>query len=70
MILALEQSVNDLKGRPVGISFKDGQGTSGVLCGIEGSKLLLIEYLYHQQFALKQYDIFTIRKVNEFPPCP
>ncbi len=32
--------------QPVGISLTNGQGTSGVLCGTSGEKLLVIEYMY------------------------
>lgn len=61
--------VHYLTGQPVGVSFMNGQGTMGVLCGISNGKLLIIEYLYQDQFALKQYDIYTIRDINGFPAC-
>ncbi len=57
-----------LIGQPVGVSFTNGQGTSGVLCGVSGGKLLVLEYLYQSQFALKQYDLHMIHDVNGFPP--
>ncbi|MGG0175595.1 hypothetical protein [Gottfriedia acidiceleris] len=63
------QKIRYLVGQPVGISFTNGQGTSGVLCGTSGSKLLVIEYMYQSQFSLKQYDFHTIQDVNGFPPC-
>lgn len=56
-----------LIGQPVGVSFTNGQGTSGVLCGVSGGKLLVLEYLYQSQFALKQYDLHMIHDVNGFP---
>ncbi|MFF3099707.1 hypothetical protein [Viridibacillus arvi] len=58
-----------LIGQPVGISFTNGQGTSGILCGVSGGKLLVTEYLYQAQFALKQYDLHMIQDINGFPPC-
>lgn len=63
------QKIAYLVGQPVGVSLVNGQGTSGILCGVSNGKLLLYEYLYHTQFALKQYDFFMIQDVNEFPPC-
>ncbi|MEC0277075.1 hypothetical protein [Peribacillus frigoritolerans] len=64
-----QQKIRYLIGQPVGISLANGQGTSGVLCGTSGSKLLVIEYLYQEQFALKQYDFYMIQDINGFPPC-
>jgi len=64
-----QQKINYLIGQPVGISLSNGQGTSGVLCGTSGGKLLVIEYLYQAQFALKQYDFYMIQDINGFPPC-
>ncbi|MFJ8262748.1 hypothetical protein ACIQ4I_12470 [Rummeliibacillus sp. NPDC094406] len=58
-----------LIGQPVGISLSNGQGTSGILCGVSDGKLLVIEYLYHTQFALKKYDFHMIQDINGFPPC-
>lgn len=51
------------------ISLLNGQGTSGVLCGTSDRKLLVMEYLYQKQFALKQYDFYMIQDINGFPPC-
>ncbi|RBP88258.1 hypothetical protein DFO70_11527 [Cytobacillus firmus] len=64
-----QQKISYLTGQPVGISFTNGQGATGVLCGVSGSKVLVIEYLYQAQFALKQYDAFMIQDINGFPPC-
>ncbi|NRG48341.1 hypothetical protein HRF87_27030 [Bacillus sp. CRN 9] len=58
-----------LMGKPIGISFTNGQGTSGILCGISGGKLQVIEYLYQSQFALKQYEIYSIQDIHPFPNC-
>jgi len=64
-----QNKIRYLLGQPIGISLSNGQGTSGVLCGTSQGKLLVIEYLYQSQFALKQYDFHMIQDVNRFPPC-
>lgn len=63
------QKVGHLTGQPIGISLKNGQGTSGILCGTSNGALLVIEYLYQSQFALKQYDFYVINDINGFPSC-
>ncbi|OEH53140.1 hypothetical protein AQ616_17830 [Oceanobacillus sp. E9] len=63
------QKIRFLINQPVGISLTNGQGTSGILCGTSDDKLLVIEYLYQSQFALKQYDFYMIQDVNGFPSC-
>lgn len=64
-----QYKIKFLMGHPIGISFTNGQGTSGVLCGTSDGKLLVMEYLYQTQFALKQYEYYTIQDINGFPPC-
>ncbi|MGN4124797.1 hypothetical protein ACMGD3_07220 [Lysinibacillus sphaericus] len=64
-----QHKIRFLIGQPVGISLSNGQGTSGILCGVAGGKLLVLEYLYQTQFALKQYDFHMIQDVNGFPSC-
>ncbi|MGE7944793.1 hypothetical protein ACQKNB_22290 [Lysinibacillus xylanilyticus] len=64
-----QYKIRYLLGQPVGVSFTNGQGTSGVLCGVSDGKLQVMEYLYQSQFALKQYDFRMINDVNGFPPC-
>ena len=64
-----QQKIPYLINQPVGVSLTNGQGTSGVLCGVSDGKLLLYEYLYQAQFALKQYDLRMVRDINGFPPC-
>ncbi|GEM_PF-1010055 len=64
-----EQRIFSMIGMPVGISFSDGTGTSGVLCGTRDGIVYLMEYLYQKQFALKQYPYYQIRDINTFPPC-
>ncbi len=65
-----QYKIGYLIGQPVGISLSNGQGTSGILCGTSGRKLLVMEYLYQAQFALKQYNFTMIQDINGFPPCP
>ncbi|MEH6945246.1 hypothetical protein [Bacillus sp. JJ722] len=64
-----QYKIRYLLGQPVGISLTNGQGTSGILCGISDGKVQVIEYLYQAQFALKQYDFYMIQDINGFPPC-
>lgn len=64
-----QYKIRQLIGRPVGISFSNGQGTSGILCDASEGNLFVLEYLYQSQFALKKYDYRTIQDILEFPPC-
>ncbi len=57
-------------GGPVGVSFRDGTGTSGVLCAIRDNTLYLQEYMYQDVFPVKQYQMGTIANVYPFPGCP
>ncbi|WP_088549142.1 hypothetical protein [Paenibacillus aquistagni] len=59
-----------LLGQPVGVSLANGQGVSGVLCSMNGGVVVIQEYLYHTQFAAKQYPFATILDINPFPGCP
>lgn len=61
--------IGSLLNQPIGISFTNGQGTSGILCGVTNGQLHVIEYLYQAQFALKKYDFNRIQDINGFPPC-
>lgn len=42
---ALAAKIQYLIGRPIGISFMNGQGTSGVLCSAHDDQLYVYEYL-------------------------
>lgn len=55
--------------QPVGVSFMNGQGTSGILCDVNEREIYLLEYLYHTQFATKHYPISQIQDIHPFPPC-
>lgn len=64
-----QQRAMYLIGQPVGVSFKDGTGVSGVLCGMSNKELYLMEYLYHTQFATKHYPYEMIQDVLSYPGC-
>ena len=55
--------------KPVGVSLKNGQGVSGILCKAEGGEIYLLEYLYHTQFATKHYPFDDIQDIIQFPSC-
>ena len=67
---ALATKIPYLIGRPIGISFINGQGTSGVLCSAHDGQLYVYEYLYQSQFAMKHYDYRQIQDIHAFPNCP
>ncbi|KAA9031585.1 hypothetical protein [Niallia endozanthoxylica] len=64
-----QQKIGYLLGQPVGISFMDGTGTSGVLCDAYGGSLYIMEYLYQSQFAIKHYSYSMIQDIHLFPGC-
>ncbi|MFK2827176.1 hypothetical protein QYG89_16255 [Bacillus sp. B190/17] len=68
--MSWQQKIPYFINQPIGVSFADGTGTAGVLCGVSDGKLLVMEYLYQTQFALMQYDLYTIQDIHGFPPCP
>lgn len=63
------RNLRRLMGKPVGVSFANGQGRSGILCGINNGDLHLLEYLHHNQFAMNYYPLNSIQGINPFPPC-
>lgn len=67
--MSWQQNIRRLMGRPVGVSFGDGRGTSGILCDARDGELYVLEYLYHDQFAMKHYEYDMIRDIYPFPPC-
>jgi hypothetical protein len=69
MQMPWQYKIQMLMGKPVGVSFINGQGTSGILCDARDGKLFVMEYLYQAQFALKQYDFQQISDINGFPGC-
>ncbi|MDQ6419629.1 hypothetical protein RB620_09315 [Paenibacillus sp. LHD-117] len=58
-----------LVGQPVGVSLKNGQGVSGVLCSLDNNTVVLTEYMYQSQFASKHYPFSAIQDINGYPGC-
>ena len=55
--------------QPVGVSLVNGQGVSGILCGVTNREIYLLVYLYHSQFATKHYPLSQIQNIYKFPKC-
>lgn len=49
-----------LIGQPVGVSLKNGEGGSGVLCSLNNNTVVLQEYMYRNQYAAEQYPFHMI----------
>lgn len=64
-----QYKIGYLLGQPMGISFVDGTGTSGILCNADGTSLYVMEYLYQSQFAMKHYTYNMIQDLHPFPGC-
>lgn len=64
-----QHKIGTLFDQPVGISFINGTGTSGVLCGAHSGSVYVMEYLYQSQFAIKHYNYSMIQDINPFPSC-
>lgn len=58
-----------LRGLPVGITFNDGTGMSGVLCRV-GTKNLFVLVFEDNSFILERISISSIKKIRKFPRCP
>ncbi|WP_114378827.1 hypothetical protein [Paenibacillus prosopidis] len=56
-------------GRPVGVSLRNGQGVSGVLCNVQNDQIFLLQYLYASQFATFHYRINEIADILPYPSC-
>ncbi|RAP75569.1 hypothetical protein DL346_16200 [Paenibacillus montanisoli] len=67
--MTLAQKAMYLTGRPAGIALRTGQGVSGVICGVQGGVVYVMQYMYAQQFATFQYPINQIYDIMPFPPC-
>ncbi|WP_195575422.1 hypothetical protein [Paenibacillus sp. 1001270B_150601_E10] len=63
------QKARRLLGQPVGVSLVNGQGVSGILCSLNGGVVVIQEYLYHNQFASKQYPFAMIQEIHPYPGC-
>ncbi|SDX75781.1 hypothetical protein SAMN05518855_1020104 [Paenibacillus sp. CF384] len=67
--MSLQQKAMYLTGRPVGISLRNGQGVSGVICGIQGGEVYVMQYLYATQFATFHYPLNQIQDILPYPAC-
>lgn len=65
----VEQKARALIGRPAGISLKNGQGVSGVICSVDADQVYVLQYLYAFQFATFHYAFQDINDILPFPPC-
>lgn len=65
----VEQKARSLVGRPAGISLKNGQGVSGVICSTDAAQVYVLQYLYAFQFATFHYAYEDIQDILPFPPC-
>lgn len=66
---SVEEKAESLIGRPAGISLKNGQGVSGVICSVEDGQVYVLQYLYAFQFATFHYPFQEIQDIIPFPPC-
>ncbi|THF79603.1 hypothetical protein E6C55_12270 [Cohnella fermenti] len=67
--VTVQQKATYFMGRPVGISFRNGTGASGILCNVQNGQLSLLQYLYHSQFATFHYPLTDIADVLPYPTC-
>jgi|GEM_PF-671471 len=67
--LSWQKKLKSLINKPVGVSLRNGQGVSGVLCNVSNRGIYLLEYLYQTQFATKHYRFDQIQDINLFPKC-
>ncbi|WP_307466715.1 hypothetical protein [Paenibacillus harenae] len=66
---SIEQKALFYRGRPVGVSLRNGQGVSGILCSVQGGQIYLIQYLYATQFATFHYGYNEIADILPYPSC-
>ncbi|WP_284238899.1 hypothetical protein [Paenibacillus glycanilyticus] len=67
--MSVQQKAMMLIGRPVGISLRNGQGVSGVICTVQGNEVYIMQYMYQSQFATHHYNFNMIADITPFPPC-
>nr|WP_125666076.1 hypothetical protein [Paenibacillus baekrokdamisoli] len=65
----IQQKAMHLIGHQVGLSLKNGQGVSGVLCSVHSGELFLLQYLYASQFATFHYPFSDVADILPFPSC-
>lgn len=63
------EKIKYLIGKPIGVSFKNGLGVSGVLCDANEEEICLMEYMYQEKFIQKQYEFKSIQGIYIFPSC-
>jgi hypothetical protein len=69
MPASVEQKAKSLLGQPVGISLKNGQGVSGIICSSDQTQVFVLQYLYAFQFATFHYNFEDVQDIIPFPPC-
>lgn len=67
--MSVQQKALSLLGKSVGISLRNGQGVSGVLCSVLGGEVYIIQYLYASQFATFHYPFQEIADILPYPSC-
>ncbi|WP_370452259.1 hypothetical protein [Cohnella sp. AR92] len=67
--VTVQQKAMYYMGRPVGVSLRNGQGVSGILCNVSNSQLFLLQYLYNTQFATFHYPLGEVSDVIPYPAC-
>jgi hypothetical protein len=67
--MPMKSNLQHLLNHPVGVSLRNGQGVSGILCDITKDEIFLLEYLYQSQFATKHYSFNQIQDIYPFPSC-
>lgn len=65
----IQQKAMALVGRPAGLSMRSGQGVTGVICGVQGGEVFVMQYLYAHQFATFHYPIQDVSYIWPFPNC-
>jgi hypothetical protein len=65
----LQSNLQFLINQPVGVSLVNGQGVSGILCGVTNNEIYLLQYMYQSQFAMMHYYLNQVQAVHPFPSC-
>lgn len=68
-MISVQQKAMSMIGRQDGLSLKNGQGVSGMLCSVQGGQLFLLQYLYASQFATFHYAFNDVADIHPFPAC-
>ncbi|TYP79502.1 hypothetical protein [Paenibacillus methanolicus] len=65
----VQQKAMALIGRTAGLSLRNGQGVTGVVCGVQGGEVYVMQYLYARQFATFHYPLQDVSDILPFPGC-